>query len=268
MLPYDIRKLCDEKNREISTDHDYQNKLLEIEILIRKIGIIEKRKNILIERKRISIDIIETNNIKKEIYDRRQQIISYKKQIEKLVKDFKIYKIFLSKIKEITIIDAASIIVQIKPERVYNLRGIFSYVGLLPNNNNKYTNKFIKKKIMYIGVKFLKKNNVYTLYYYQKFIHYMNRDLCEGVVTDKIILHLRCLRYMMRMFLKDYFLLYRKTFGIINIPKKETSKILLTKVNTDLVSVDRINDRYYYTRLLKTYKRSFNRMYLNLYGNK
>lgn len=284
MISTEMKEECDRRRDEIEHDAKFQEWISDIKCCVnmyknvqddririsnqskKKKGgenqkIPENQKNW-----RISEDQIAFNNAVVE--ERTQHEAKVKARLEDLVKnkDYPIYNDFLKHISGLGGVSSAILISTFRPERVYYVTNLWAFAGIVTGKDKLVKgekasfNTFLKSKLLgVIGANFLKLKSEYALYYYQKRIHLINRDvqlikarkMCEkfGEHEDGKLDRLTAahhsrmaIRDMMQMFVRDYYVGYRTIMNIPVIPGYTEAVLNLSHVGETFVSYDLIRE--------------------------
>ena len=181
-------------------------------------------------------------------------------------KDYPIYNDFLQYITGFGPTSAAYLLATFRPERIYYVTNLWAFAGIVTGKDKlvKGTkasfNTFLKSKLLgVIGANFMQNKSEYALYYYQKRIHLINRDvqlikagkMCEKFgehedgKLDRLTAahHTRmATRDMMQMFVRDYYVGYRTIMNIPVIPGYAEAVLNLSHVGESFVSYDLIRE--------------------------
>jgi len=146
--------------------------------------------------------------------------------IKKLLKNFLLYK-KLIEIKGVGEKTIAVLLSEVDIHKADTISSLWKFCGLgvtngkadrLQKNQKRCYNAFLKTKLLDgLGKKFLIDKNKYSKYYYE----YKERKEKEGWGKSKMHRHRAALRYMIKMFLKDIYIIWREIEGL---PIKEKYK--------------------------------------------
>ena len=284
MISTEMKEECDRRRDEIEHDAKFQEWISDIKCCV------NMYKNVQDDRIRISnqskkkkgggkqeipenqknwkISPEQTKFNETAIEDRWVNEKKIEARLKELVsnKDYPIYNDFLQYITGFGAVSAAYLLATFRPERIYYVTNLWAFAGIVTGKDKlvKGTkasfNTFLKSKLLgVIGANFMQNKSEYALYYYQKRIHLINRDIqlikagkmCEKFgehedgKLDRLTAahHTRmATRDMMQMFVRDYYVGYRTIMNIPVIPGYAEAVLNLSHVGESFVSYDLIRE--------------------------
>ena len=284
MISIEMKEECDRRRDEIEHDAKFQEWISDIKCCV------NMYKNVQDDRIRISnqskkkkggnnqkiprnqknwkISPEQTAFNKTAIEERWANEKKIEARLKELVsnKDYPIYNDFLQYITGFGPTSAAYLLATFRPERIYYVTNLWAFAGIVTGKDKlvKGTkasfNTFLKSKLLgVIGSNFMQNKSEYALYYYQKRIHLINRDvqlikagkMCEKFgehedgKLDRLTAahHTRmATRDMIQMFVRDYYVGYRTIMNIPVIPGYAEAVLNLSHVGESFVSYDLIRE--------------------------
>ena len=279
MITNEMKIECDKRKEEIAADEKFQQWISDIRCCV------NMYKNVQDDRIRLSNQSKKTKtgenqkipeNQKWKISDEQikfnNETIEYRKQIEQSVKtrlealvkndDYPIYNNFLKYITGLGGVSSAILLCTFRLENIYYVSNMYAYAGIVTGKDKLIKGQkstfdtYLKSKLLgVIGTNFIKLKSEYALYYYQKRIHLINRDIqliAQGKMSEKIgeneegklkrpsaAHHSRmAIRHMIQMFVRDYYVGYRTIMGIPVVPSYAEDVLNLNHVGENFVNFD------------------------------
>ena len=284
MISTEMKEECDRRRDEIEHDAKFQEWISDIKCCVNmyknvqddriRISNQSKKKKgggkqkIPANQKNWKISPEQTKFNETAIEDRWVNEKKIEARLKELVsnKDYPIYNDFLRYITGFGAVSAAYLLATFRPERIYYVTNLWAFAGIVTGKDKliKGTkasfNTFLKSKLLgVIGGNFMQNKSEYALYYYQKRIHLINRDvqlikagkMCEKFgehedgKLDRLTAahHTRmATRDMMQMFVRDYYVGYRTIMNIPVIPGYAEAVLNLSHVGESFVSYDLIRE--------------------------
>lgn len=158
------------------------------------------------------------------------QIDTMKTDIEKIVrkttKQHPMWGAFFSKIKGVGELYAGFVLGKIPARKFPYPSKMYKFVGLSPPSvygGKKTYNRGIKRILYIIGMNFLKQKNKYSTFYYKWYMEEMEKlehpEKFNNPPKNRMHVHLRAMRKMLKMFLGHYYEVYFRTILGIEAPK-------------------------------------------------